>query len=142
MSVGRKSKKQVDKVRQQVYERDNFECVVRGSLWGMLKRCGGILTIQHRVTRGMGSSAKYDDPPYLVSMCAIHNDLEPASAEFREFCERQGYSIPRWAAETTPIGRIPIRYEDSWYLLSGLNKHPIPENLAMDLMTEIYGEEE
>jgi hypothetical protein len=141
MSIGKKSRKQVEAIRQTVYERDNHTCVVHGSLWSMLVPCGGSLTIQHRVTRGMGSSAKYDDAPFLLSMCSIHNGLEPASAEFRAFCERQGYSIPRWAVEQTPISRIPVKYEDGWYLLSATGKHGIPEPVAADLFIEIYGEE-
>ena len=141
MSIGKKSRNQVNKVRDVVYSRDKHECVVKGSLWAMLVSCGGHLTIQHRVTRGMGSSAKYDSAPYLVTMCSVHNNLEPASSEFRNFCERQGYSIPRWVAEQTPIGRIPIKYEDSWYLLSTEGKYAIPEPVANDLMFEIYGEQ-
>lgn len=142
MAIGKKSRKQVEAIRQTVYERDNHECVVRGSLWAMLHPCGGSLTIQHRVTRGMGGSAQYDDAPFLLAMCSIHNGLEPASAEFRAFCERQGYSIPRWAAEQTPISRIPVKYEDSWYLLSTAGKHRIPEPVAVELMVDIYGDDE
>lgn len=141
MAIGKKSRKQVEAIRQTVYARDNNECVVRGSLWAMLHPCGGSLTIQHRVTRGMGGSAQYDDAPFLLAMCSIHNGLEPASAEFRAFCERQGYSIPRWAAEQTPISRIPVKYEDSWYLLSTAGKHRIPEPVAVELMVDIYGDE-
>ena len=141
MSIGKKSRKQVEAVRQAVYDRDDHRCVVYGSLWSMLVPCGGSLTIQHRVTRGMGSSAKYDEAPYLLTMCSIHNGLEPASAEFRAFCERQGYSVPRWAAEQTPISRIPVRYEDSWFLLANSGKYAVPEPVAIDLMTELYGEE-
>lgn len=142
MSIGKKSRKQVEQIRQQVYERDDHQCVVRGSLWAMLVPCGGSLTIQHRVTRGMGSSAKYDALPFLLTMCSIHNGLEPASSEFRQFCERQGYSIPRWVVGQKPIGRVPVKYEDNWYLLSTTGKHAIPERLATDLFYEIYGEEE
>lgn len=141
MSIGKKSRKQVEAVRQSVYDRDDHRCVVYGSLWSMLVPCGGSLTIQHRVTRGMGSSAKYDEAPYLLTMCSIHNGLEPASAEFRAFCERQGYSVPRWAAEQFPISRIPVRYEDTWCLLAHSGKYSVPEPVAIDLMTEVYGEE-
>jgi hypothetical protein len=137
MSIGKKSKVQVAKVRELVFERDEQSCVVRGSLWGNLVPCGGGLTIQHRVTRGMGSSASFDTPSHLLSMCAIHNALEPASAEFRSFCERQGYSVPRWAAKQ--ITRIPVKYRDGWYLLSSDGKHEIPERTATVLFEDIYG---
>ena len=129
-------------VRQNVYERDESLCVVRGSLWAMLVPCGGPITLQHRVGRGMGGSKKWDTEPFLVSMCAIHNGLEPASAEFRAFCERQGYSVPRWAADQFPIQRIPIKYEDAWYLLGGAQRYAVPEPVAQELMLEIYGDED
>ena len=142
MSIGKKSRKQVEAIRQTVYERDEHICVVHNSLWSMLVPCGGSLTIQHRVTRGMGGSAKYDEAPYLVTMCAIHNALEPASSEFRAFCERQGYSIRRGFEGQNPISRFPIKYPEAWYLLSGTTRHRIPEPVAYDLLNEIYGETE
>lgn len=142
MAIGKKSRAQVAAVREKVFERDEHRCVVQGSLWSMLVPCGGSMTVQHRVTRGMGSSAKYDAEPYLITMCAVHNGLEPASAEFRAFCERQGLSIPRWVVESTPIQRVPIWADGSWWLLSSNVRHRIPEPVARELMADIYGEEE
>lgn len=138
MAIGKKSRAAMERSRENVYRRDGDICVVNGSIWATIHPCGGQMTLQHRVTRGMGSSAKWDSEPYLLTMCAIHNSLEPASAEFRKFCERNGYSIPRWAAEQNPISRIPVKYADGWFLLDGLAKYEVPESVASDLMSEIY----
>jgi hypothetical protein len=139
MSIGKRSRRQVDAHREIVFERDNHTCVVSNSLWSKLIPCGGALTIQHRVTRGMGGSAKYDDPPYLLAMCAIHNALEPASVSFRDFCERQGYSVPRWVMNRHAINRVPVKYDSDWYLLSGTDRFKIPERTAVEMLDEIYG---
>lgn len=141
MSIGKTSKKQVDNVRQLVFERDNHTCIVAGTIWETLTPCGGRLTIQHAVTRGMGGSAKWDKPEFLRSMCSVHNGLETSSAEFRKACERNGWSLPRWAAEQHPIGRVPVRYPDGWQLLGAGSRWPISENTAISLLEEIYGEE-
>jgi hypothetical protein len=138
MSIGKKSRAAMEKSRANVYNRDDNFCVVAGSIWAVLHPCGGTMTLQHRVTRGMGSSARWDAEPYLLTMCAIHNALEPASAEFRQFCERNGYSMPRWVAEQNPISRIPVKYPDGWFLLDGVSKYEVPESVASELMSEIY----
>lgn len=140
MSIGKRSRKQVNAHRESVFERDNHTCVVAGSIWSRPIPCSGGLTIQHRVTRGMGGSAKYDDPPFLLAMCAIHNALEPASAEFREFCERQGYSVPRWVVNRYAITRVPVKYAYEWYLLGGTERFVIPEPTALEMFDEIYGD--
>lgn len=140
MSIGKRSRKQVDANRAEVFERDGQECIVRNTIWSRLVPCGGGLTIQHRVTRGMGGSAKYDDPPYLLTMCAVHNALEPASSEFREFCERQGYSVPRWVLNRFAITRVPVKYDYDWYLLGGVSRFKVPERTAVEMLDEIYGD--
>ena len=143
MSIGKKSKSQVAKLRPLIYERDGHECVVSGSLWSMLIPCGGQMEIQHRVKKGMGGSALYDGPEYLVTMCHIHNSMDGGgSVEFRAACIRSGWSVERWVAESTPMSRVPIRYRDQWCLLSGLRRHTISELTAIDMMTELYGEDE
>jgi hypothetical protein len=141
MSIGKKSKAQVQKVRQIVYDRDDHECVVRGSLWATLEPCGSALSLQHRVGRGQGGSALYDAPAFLTTMCFLHNALAESSAEFAKFCARNGFSLRRSLADQHPISRVPIRYPDGWQLLSGDGRFAISENTARELMEEIYGEE-
>lgn len=142
LSIGKRSRAQVAAVREQVFDRDDHICVVQGSIWGTVQPCGGGLTIQHRVGRGMGGSAQFDAPSSLLAMCAVHNGLAEASSEFAKYCQRNGLSIPRRVAAMFPISRIPARYSDGWYLLDGLNRHAIPDGVAVDLMAEIYGEDE
>ena len=142
MSIGKRSKSQVEKSRPVVYERDDRRCVVRGTIWAILQPCGGSLTLQHRVGKGAGGSALFDAPAFLVSMCNLHNTLQPKSAEFAEFCARNGYTLRRSLAEQHPISRVPIRYPDGWQLLSGDGRFAISETTAAELMEAIYGEEE
>jgi hypothetical protein len=141
MSIGRKSKSQVEKSRPIVYERDDRMCVVRESLWATLEPCKGSMTLQHRVGRGAGGSALYDAPAFLVCMCNHHNGLAESSAEFAKFCARNGYSLRRSLAEQHPISRVPIHYPDGWHLLSGDGRFAISSSTANELMEELYGEE-
>jgi hypothetical protein len=141
MSIGKKSRANTERHRKKVFSRDE-RCVVIGSSWGNLVYCGGPLTIQHRVTRGMGSSAKYDQQPNgLIAMCAVHNVLEPASNEFRKMCERSGWSVRRSIADRILLAHIPVRYPDGWYLLTGDKRVQIMTNTALEMMREIYGDE-
>lgn len=138
MAVGRKSKAQVAKVRKLVFERDGDACVVSHTkYWAS---CTGELTIQHRIARGMGSSALVDEPKYLVSMCAYHNFLDASDAVFHKFCIEQGYSAPRWILNRHQINRLPVCYADGWYLLDGNERFEIPESTAKEMMSEIYDE--
>lgn len=142
LSIGKRSRAQVSAVRQQVFDRDDHRCVVSGSIWSTVQPCGGVLTIQHRVGRGMGGSAMFDAPSSLLAMCAVHNALAEASSEFANYCQRNGLSIPRRVAAQFPIGRIPARYSDGWHLLDGVERFMIPDGVAEDLMAEIYGADE
>ena len=136
MSVGRRSKAQVNKVREIVYKRDGYVCVVAHTAYGA--QCSDELTIQHRVTRGMGSSARFDEPKHLLSMCGYHNFLDTADSVFRDFCVARGYSVKRWAA--LDAGVIPVHYSDGWFLLHGDGRVEVSNVEASRLMKEVYGE--
>jgi len=140
MSVGARSKKNVKNVRQIVFERDEHQCIVRNSGWDLKHPCSGMMTIQHAVGRGMGGSARYDKEPYLRAMCWGHNTLAEANPDFAKACRSNGWSIPRWAVESTPIELLPVRYPDGWYLLQGSERVNIDEATANDLQREIYGD--
>jgi hypothetical protein len=135
MSVGRRSKAQVNKVREIVYKRDGHVCVVAHTAYGA--QCSDELTIQHRVTRGMGSSARFDEPKHLLSMCGYHNFLDTADSVFRDFCVARGYSVKRWAA--LDAGVIPVHYSDGWFLLHGDGRVEVSNVEASRLMKEVYG---
>jgi hypothetical protein len=114
MTIGKKSKAQVNKLRPGVFERDGNTCIAAG-VFGF---CGGGLTIQHRVGRGMGGSAQYDTPAHLITMCATHNELQTASASFAEICQSRGWSVPRWAVDRVKVSDIPVSYPGrGWYML-------------------------
>lgn len=138
MSLGRRSRFNVAKARGIVFGRDDHECVVGGLFEGIRWPCAGGLTVQHRVGRGMGGSAKYDALPYLITMCAFHNGLETSDAVFHAACLKAGWSIPRWVADLHDIGQIPVRYADGWFLLSGSDRVRIPDSVATTVIDEIY----
>lgn len=140
MSIGKRSKYQLAKSRPIVFERDNEQCVVAGTIWETIQPCIGVLTLQHRVGRGMGGSAKWDAPNCLVTMCVVHNTLIESSYEFRSFCERNGFSILRRIADRMDISGIPVRYADGWYLLAGNSRFPIPEATAEAVISDLYDE--
>lgn len=137
MSVGKRSKAQVDKVRKRVYDRDGG-CVCAGSSWAILWPCGGAWTIQHRVTRGMGGSAEFDTSEHLLTMCAIHNQLDASSMEFRAACIRQGWSIPRWVMKSFRPQDVPVWYLDGWHWLYEGERVLCPVRDAERRMGEIY----
>jgi len=139
MSIGRKSRSNVSKSRPVVFRRDGRECVVAGLFEAVRWPCGGGLTVQHRRGRGMGGSALGDSPEALVSMCAVHNVLQTANPDFDRVCKRFGWSVPRWAADLHAMSRIPVRYADGWFLLSGDGRYSISYNTAQTLIEEIYG---
>ena len=138
MSVGKKSKYQLAKSRPIVFERDQEQCIVAGSIWSTIQPCMGVLTLQHRVGRGMGGSAKWDAPNCLVLMCVTHNGLVESSREFRLYCERNGLSILRRVADRVDVSSIPVRYSDGWHLLSGSQRFPISEATAEAVMSDLY----
>lgn len=140
-SIGKRSKFQVAKSRPIVFERDGGVCVVSGTIWGTIQPCMGILTLQHRVGRGMGGSAKWDAPNCLVTMCVVHNGLIESSYEFRNYCERNGLSILRRIADRVDVASIPVRYSDGWYLLAGDSRFPIPDAAAEAVIAELYDDE-
>jgi hypothetical protein len=138
MSLGKKSRAQVDKVRQLIFERDGGDCLA-AHVFGF---CGGGLTIQHRVGRGMGGSAQYDSPSHLITLCATHNELQTASAEFARICQARGWSIPRWAVERIPAKDIPVQYPGrGWFLLSDDGTvQAIKRYQAVPVFLSLYGE--
>ena len=137
MSLGKQSRAQVNAVRQRVFSRDLNTCIVWGTEWFLAYPCAGALTIQHSVTRGMGGSAKYDGIDFLRTMCAHHNTLETANALFKDVCLENGWSVPRWLADTEGIRVIPVRYQDGWHLLQDGERVPISEDTAQQIWEDL-----
>jgi len=137
-SIGQRSRANVQKVRQLVYDRDGNQCIASNFLAGA-SACQGRLTIQHSVARGMGGSAKYDKPEFLRAMCEYHNFLDSQDADFHDLCVENGWSLPRWVVESTPTDLIPVRYIDGWHILVDDRRVPLPDDLADHMRKEING---
>lgn len=131
-----KSKDPSKRVRELVYRRDNGVCVAEDH-----SPCGGIMTVQHRVGRGMGGSGMpgINAPSNLIAMCYSHNLLIESSADFRDFALRNGWSIPRnWTPSLEPAD-IPVRYHDGPHLIDADgNRSPVSEVIAAELWG-VYG---
>ena len=132
MRIGRRSKAQVARVRERVFERDGHECVV----FERASECAGGLTVQHRVGRGMGGSARLDGVENLVTMCAYHNALVESDALFRRLCVMRGYSVPRWAAGC--VGSIPVEFLQGWMLISDVLT-PVDSRQVVEVFEDVYG---
>jgi len=127
MSIGKRSKNNVEKIRKKIYARDGFKCVA--SVWG--SPCRGRLTVQHAVKRGMGGSAIFDAPRFLRTMCWHHNDLDASDVMFRRLSLLNGWSMTRPEAlqSETPV---PVLYPDGrWYVLDDeFEREPLEESTA------------
>ena len=122
----------------QLFERDDFTCIVSGTEWAYKHPCFGGPTVQHAVARGMGSSAKYDSIDLLRTMCAGHNALETSNAEFQEACDQYGWSAPRWVADKFGPRAIPVLFPDGWHLLSNGSRIPISDSTAKAITQDVY----
>ena len=137
--IGKQSRKQVQAVRKQVFERDGHVCVVANTTQAHFHPCWGDLTIQHRVGRGMGGSALYDSPEYLVTMCLGHNLLIESDPTFALYCRMRGLSVPRWLAAQFNVSQIPVRTGDGWFMLSSDGRrHSVASITAETVLEEIY----
>ena len=140
MSIGRRSRRQVDKSRPEVFKRDSYLCVADGLFEAVRWPCVGGLTVQHRRTKGMGGSALGDAPEALVTMCSGHNVLQTADADFAKRCVELGWAVPRWVADRHKLSRIPVKYCDGWFLLTDVDRVPISENTAQAIFEDVYGD--
>lgn len=121
-SLGSRSRAQLRDVRELVFERDEWTCIVAGDPYTAFVSCSGPLTLQHAIGRGMGGSALFDSPLYLRAMCATHNRLIESDAAFRGLCEVAGWSHPRLGVDPREqLLRRPIRYPGArWFVLDEL----------------------
>jgi len=133
---GKRSKANVERVRQTVYDRDGGLCVARG----FMRPCAGDLTIQHRVGRGMGGSSQYDTSPvWLLSLCWGHNVLETENADAREAYTARGWAVPRWVVNSWDISDVPVCYVDGWHWLGDNERLSVTDQVALERIGAIYG---
>jgi hypothetical protein len=101
----------VERVRDAIYLRDDYRCLVAGSAWAAKFPCAGGLTIQHAIGKGMGGSAQFDRPELLRTFCWVHNTLAEADADFAMAARLFGWSLPRIRIDIDPE-YVPVRYPD------------------------------
>ena len=104
------------RTRKAVYERDGHECVL-ARVNHRFDPCSGPLTLQHTVSRGMGSSKLFDTADLLVTMCNGHNILATSDANFARYCTSRGLVRSRNSTRNPRL--IPVHYWDGWHLLEG-----------------------
>lgn len=95
------------KIRNLVYERDNFQCVHCGTMSG--------LSLQHRAGKGMGGSKLMDGPENLATMCLRSNQKLESDAEFAQHGRIMGWKLSRHQDPS----RVPIYYapDGAFFLL-------------------------
>ena len=136
-TIGQRSRDQVEEIRPMLYIRDDYRCVVSGTPVGATSPCEGNITLQHRIGRGAGGSARFDTTAHLVVMCLRHNVLETSSADFAAACLTNGWSLRRNAVDVDPT-QIPVRYRDGWYVLDadGCSRQRVHPAIADKLMEQ------
>lgn len=96
-----------NKVRQLVYDRDGRMCV----------SCGrdDMLTLQHRINRGMGGSNTRDGYENLVTMCSLENQRLEMIPDFAAIGIDNGWKLRSWE---DPL-KVPVFFAfDGWYYLT------------------------
>lgn len=88
------------RTRERVFERDGYMCVDCGTM--------SMLTIQHRVNRGMGGSKNLDRMSNLITMCVTHNGLLESEAEYAERGRKYGWKVHR--NRTVAPEDVPVFY--------------------------------
>ena len=97
------------KLRLKVFKRDGEKCVACGR-WTML-------TIQHRVSKGMGGSKLFDTIPYLLTLCVSCNGRLESDFEFAELGRTNGWKLDRNQNPPVDPTAVPVNYFGQWYLL-------------------------
>lgn len=95
--------------RQLVYERDGWRCAACGHAWD--------LTIQHRVSKGMGGSKRLDDPSNLLTLCQRCNVRLEADAEFARAGRAAGWKLYRNRSVDPALEPCWFPLERRWFLL-------------------------
>jgi len=131
------------RTRKQVYDRDGHACIAAQHPLGddgwyadRYGTCAGIMTLQHRIGRGMGGSKLpgINGVTNLVAMCEHHNGLIERDAAFHRLATACGWSLPRNRRPALVTAEIPVRYIDGCFLLTpDATRAPIPAALAIEL---------
>ena len=98
------------RTRERVFERDGYMCVDCGTPYG--------LSVQHRVSKGIGGSKTLDRMSNLLTMCVTHNCLLESDAEYAERGREYGWKVHRNRTvkpEDVPVYYRPLRV---WFYLA------------------------
>ena len=136
-TIGQRSRDQVDAIRDMLYLRDDYRCVVSGTTVGKTSPCTGPITAQHRVGRGAGGSAQFDGPAYLVVMCLTHNVLERRPRTSPPPASRTAGRSAGTGKDVDPA-KVPVMYRDGWYLLAAEScmRQRVHPSIAEKLMAQ------
>jgi hypothetical protein len=97
------------KIREAIYARDGHRCVACLT--------SNNLTLQHRVSKGMGGSKLFDTPALLITMCLSCNvELESSSSK-AERGRENGWKISRNAYPPIDPTTIPVKIGKRWFYL-------------------------
>lgn len=113
-SLAKKSKAQVEKVREDIYLRDEYRCLAASHLMD----CFGGITVQHAMGKGMGGSAMFDSPELLRVLCFGHNGRLESEAKLAHRARLAGWSLKRMDQSIDPL-QVPVRYPDGHDYLLG-----------------------
>lgn len=118
-------------VRESVMRRDNDQCVRCGT--------GQPLEFQHRAADGMGGSPIRPTVVEGLAACSICNSGFEHSGQVEAL--RFGWKVRRWVGDAAAV---PVWYapEQVWCVLVFESRIPISEAEALDMMRDVYGEEE
>ena len=97
------------KLRKSIFDRDNNKCVACHS--------SNSLTIQHRVSKGMGGSSKFDSPAFLITMCLSCNIELESDAIKAETGRANGWKLSRNANPPIDPEQTPVKVGDSWFYI-------------------------
>lgn len=92
-----------------IYERDSFQCVACQSMQN--------LTLQHRVSKGMGGSKLYDLPAFLITMCLKCNTELESDYKWAEEGRFNGWKILRITKPPSDPEKIPVKIGKEWFFL-------------------------
>jgi hypothetical protein len=115
-SVGERSAAAVNARREDLYLRDDYQCVVEGTPATFGEPCADPNTIQHRKGKDAGGSALFDSYAHLITLCWNHNILAERDADFAAECRANGWSLPRKRVGLD-AALAPVRYHSGFYLL-------------------------
>ena len=109
------------KLRGDIFARDGLRCVACLT--------PDSLTIQHRVSKGMGGSKKFDTPAFLITMCLSCNIELESNPEKAETGRENGWKLSRNAYPPVDPEQVPVKMGQQWFYIDNqLNRKEMSNN--------------